>query len=350
MTNKMTSMQRIMTTIGQQEPDRVPFLLPAGLHGAKHLGLSLKEYFSQPKNVAEGQIYVYKRYRQDGVMGFYYGPIEVEGWGGEVIFADDGPPNSGMPMVRKLEDINSLVPPHVQDCPCLQKVLETIRQIKDKVTDEAPIFGVVMSPFSFPVMQMGFDKYIELLYEQPQYFNHLMQINEEFCVEWANAQIKAGCTAIVYFDPVSSSTIIPPEMYRSSGFTVARRTLPRIQGPTITHMASGRCLPILDEITRTGTAVLGFSVLENPADLKTASARRLTLLGNLNAIEMRRWTAQDAEQMVKTCIAAGARGGGFILSDNHGEIPFQVPDEVLMAISEAVHRWGNYPLDWVEAN
>jgi uroporphyrinogen decarboxylase len=69
-------------------------------------------------------------------------------------------------------------------------------------------------------------------------------------------------------------------------------------------------------------------------------------LGNLNGIEMRRWTEQQAEEEVKKAIARGAPGGGFILADNHGEIPFQVPDEVLLAISEAVHTWGAYPLKW----
>ncbi|HSO82907.1 MAG TPA: methylcobamide--CoM methyltransferase MtbA, partial [Thiocapsa sp.] len=42
---------------------------------------------------------------------------------------------------------------------------------------------------------------------------------------------------------------------------------------------------------------------------------------------------------------ASGHGGGFILSDNHGEIPYQVPEDTLLAISEAVHRWGTYPLD-----
>ena len=38
------------------------------------------------------------------------------------------------------------------------------------------------------------------------------------------------------------------------------------------------------------------------------------------------------------------QGGGFILADNHGEIPWQVPDGVLTAIAQAVARWGRYPL------
>ena len=49
----------------------------------------------------------------------------------------------------------------------------------------------------------------------------------------------------------------------------------------------------------------------------------------------------------KNAIKKVGPGGGFILSDNQGEIPWQVPDEVLMAISDAVRRWGRYPLDWV---
>ena len=66
-----------------------------------------------------------------------------------------------------------------------------------------------------------------------------------------------------------------------------------------------------------------------------AAAGKLTLLGNLNGVTMRRWTAEQAEAEVKAAIAAAAPGGGFILADNHGEIPFQVPDEVLHAIGAA---------------
>jgi uroporphyrinogen decarboxylase len=238
--------------------------------------------------------------------------------------------------------------PRVSESPRLQEVLKATRILKEKAGDDAPIIGVVMSPFSLPVMQMGFDRYIELMYEQAGLFEQLMHVNEEFCVAWANAQIEAGATAICYFDPVASVTISSPEMYRETGFKVAQRTLARINGPTATHMASGRCLPIVDDLAATGTAVVGVSVLEDLAKLKAACYGKLTVLGNLNGIEMRRWTPLQAEAAVKEAIAKAGPGGGFILSDNHGEIPWQVPEEVLLAISAAVHKWGRYPLDWIE--
>ncbi len=347
MTN-MTSLQRVLTTLGHQEPDRVPFFLLVTMHGAKELGISIKEYFSRAENVVEGQLRMRAKYRHDCLYNIFYAPVEVEAWGGEVIFYDDGPANSGQPFIRRPEEIEHLEPPRVKETPCLVRVLQTTEMLKARVGDDAPIIGVVMSPFSLPVMQMGFDKYIELMYEHPELFERLMRVNEEFCVAWANAQLEAGATAIGYFDPVSSTTITPREMYLETGFQVAKRTLARIQGPTATHMASGRCLPIVDDVAQTGTAIIGTSVLEDLAEVKAACRGKLTVLGNLNGIEMRRWTPAQAEAAVKDAIAKAGPGGGYILSDNHGEIPWQVPDEVLMALSEAVHKWGRYPLDWVE--
>ncbi len=344
----MNSMQRVLTTLRHKEPDRVPLFLLTTLHGAKELGLTIEEYFSCAKNVVEGQMRLLKKYRSDCLYPFFYAPIEVEAWGGKTIFQLDCPPNAGPPIIRHPYDIDTLQAPRVAESPSLMRVLDTISQLKEQVGDSVPIVGVAISPFSLPVMQMGFDRYIELIYEQPERFKRLMYENEEFCVEWSNAQLAAGATAICYFDPVASCTITPRELYLKTGHQVAKRTLARINGPTAIHLSSGRGLPIMADLAATGTAIAGISVLEDLAELKAAARGKLTLLGNLNGVEMRRWTAEQAETEVKRAIAKAGRGGGFILADNHGEIPWQVPDDVLLAIGDAVERWGRYPLDWIE--
>ncbi|MDM8530160.1 uroporphyrinogen decarboxylase family protein [Anaerolineales bacterium HSG25] len=341
----MTSLQRVLTTLGHQEPDRVPLFLLVTMHGAKELGLSIKEYFSKAENVVEGQLRMRAKYRHDCLNGLFYAPIEVEAWGGEVIYVENGPPNSGRPFIRKPEDIKTVEPPNVKESKCLGEALKAINMMKEKVGDDAPIIGVAVSPFSLPVMQMGFDKYIELMYEQPDLFNLLMKKNEEFCVAWANAQLEAGATAICYFDPVSSVTISTRDMYLKTGFEIAKRTIARINGPTATHVASGRCLPIVGDIAQTGTVVVGTSVDEDLAEMKAACKGKLTVLGNLNGIEMRNWTPEQTETIVKDAIAKAGPGGGYIMADNHGEIPWQVPEEVLLGISEAVHKWGRYPIE-----
>ncbi|MHC1708875.1 MAG: uroporphyrinogen decarboxylase family protein [Methanomassiliicoccales archaeon] len=339
----ITSFDRVMTAIGQKEPDRVPYFLLLTMHGAKELDMPIRQYFSKAENVVEGQSRMLRRYGHDCIYAFFYAPLEVEAWGGEVIYYEDGPPNTGRPFLTR-ENIATLEVPEVQSSKPLQKVLGAQRALRERFGNDFPIIGVSISPFSLPVMQMGFEAYLELLLHDKERFWDLMKVNEKFCTEWSNAQLEAGAHAICYFDPVSSSTIVTPEMYRRTGMLVAERTIRSIKGPTATHFASGRCKDILDQVAGTGTAMAGVSMLEDLAELKERAAGRLTLLGNLNGLTMRKWDSEETASQVREAIRKAAPGGGFILSDSHGEIPWQTPTEVLLDIGKAVRKYGTYPI------
>jgi uroporphyrinogen decarboxylase len=342
--NSVNSLQRVLTALSFKEADRVPFFLLLTTHGARELGLSIKDYFTNPEAVAEGQCRMRQRYGHDCVYAFTYASIETEAWGANVDFAADGPPNAASLVIHQPRDIDSLSVPDIHSTPCLERNLKAIRIMKARINDEAPIIGVVMSPFSLPVMQMGFSAYLDLLHEDRTRFNRLMETNTEFCISWANAQLDAGATAICYFDPVSSTDMIPIELYRELAYPVACRTIGDIHGPTATHFASGRSLGLVDLVAGTQTAMISISVSDDLAEAKKLCHDRLTVFGNLDGITMRRWTRDDAEREVRNAINAAAAGGGFILSDNHGEIHYSVDETILDSIAEAVHRWGCYPL------
>jgi len=100
MTNN-TSLQRVLTTLEHKEPDRVPLFLFVSMHGAKELRMSIKEYFSKAKNVVKGQLLMREKYRNDCLYSLFYAGIEVEAYGGEVIYYEDGPPNTGKPFISQ---------------------------------------------------------------------------------------------------------------------------------------------------------------------------------------------------------------------------------------------------------
>ena len=343
----MTSRERVFATMAHREPDRVPQFLATTLTGAREVGLSIPEYFSRAENVIEGQLRMQRRFRNDCYLGFLYGPLEVEAFGGEVVFVDDGPPNSGQPVIEDLARIDALEPPDPRRSPVLRRTLDVIAGLAERGDPEVPILGVAIAPFSLPVMQLGFPAYLDLLAERPDLVARLLAVNETFCIAWANAQLAAGCTAVTYFDPLASPTSVSPAMYRQWGKPAARRVLARLQGPAAAHLASGRVLGVVDDLIEIGAAGIGTGDLEDAAAVKAACRGRTTMIGNLNGIAMARWTPKQAEAAVKDLLAAAAPGGGFVLCDGHGELPWQVPDEVVLAISEAVHTWGRYPLDWV---
>lgn len=343
----MTSIERVLTTITHQEPDQIPLFLFLSLYGAKELDMTPIKYFSKAENIVKAQLIMKEKYTNDCIYTFFYAPIEVEAFGGEVLFVDDGPPNSRESIIKDFKDIDVLKVPDIKSVSCLCRVLEATSRLKDKVNNTVPIIGVVMSPFSLPVMQMGFEKYLELIYFHQDHFKILMKKNAAFCISWANAQIQAGATAICYFNPLASPAMIEKETYLSTGYPIDRDVLSKINGPTATHLASAMTLPVLDEIANTGTVMLGFSSNDDVNEIKEAATNRICLLGNLNGIEMVNWNQQKVHNEVKNLVVRAGNGGGFVLSDSHGEVPWQVPEKVLLEIAEAVQCYGTYPLEEV---
>ena len=350
MKTAMTSMERVLAALSHQEPDRVPLLLLFSLYGARELDMPVKDYFSDAELVIKTQLALQQKYHSDCLYTFAYAAIETEAFGGEVLFVDDGPPNAGAPLISSLEAIPSLTRPELGNSPGLQRILTVTRGLKQVVGDSIPIIGVVMSPFSLPVMQLGFESYLELIYFKPALFKQLMALNSAFCVEWANAQLAAGATAICYFNPLASPTIIDKATYLKTGYPLDCQTLAKINGPTATHLASGITLPVLDEIIASKTALLGFGLDDDVAVLKARASHQIALLGNLNGIEMVNWSLEETRTTVKALIRQAGVGGGFLLSDSHGEIPYQVPPAVLATIADTVAEWGQYPLKWIGAD
>ncbi|MGV9199011.1 MAG: uroporphyrinogen decarboxylase family protein [Promethearchaeia archaeon] len=148
--------------------------------------------------------------------------------------------------------------------------------------------------------------------------------------------------AIGYADPASSPDIIPYDLFLQTGFKIMQKALNKINGDVAIGFASARCFELLDDIMKTNAVGIVPSVKEDLARIKKKCYEELTIIGNLNAIEMINWTKKEIEVIIKTVIKKAGKGGGFILSDNHGEIPYQVPEQVLIDIKKAVEKYGTY--------
>ena len=338
-------MERFLATVERRDVDRVPYVLPVMLHGARLLGMSLEQYFADAEAVADAQLCLQRRYGHDAIVSLYFAAIEHEAWGGSVRFFEDGPPNAGAPLVRSIEHIPTLRAPEIGDSPRLQKMLQSIRLMRAALGESVPIVGAIVSPNSVPVMQLGFEAYLHVILERRDLYDQLMAINEPFAAAWANAQLEAGASMMVYFDPVASPTILPRTLYRQTGWPVARRIIGQIKAPVAVGLASGRALPIIPDLIEAGATAVGVSCDDDLAACKRAAGTAMTVMGNLNGIAMRRWTRDEVDVQVRTAIDAAAAGGGFMLSEHHGEVPLQVPDATLMALAEAAQRWGRFPLE-----
>ena len=68
----MNGWQRIQAVASGQLPDRIPVFCNLFEQGATELGLSIREYYSKPENVAEGQLRLRRKYDYDNLWGAFY--------------------------------------------------------------------------------------------------------------------------------------------------------------------------------------------------------------------------------------------------------------------------------------
>lgn len=340
----MTPLQRVEAALAHREPDRVPLILPLVLQGAREMGVPIPDYFRRPGLMAEAQVRLRRRYGHDALVGAAYAAVDLEAFGGRAMFFEDGPPNAGPPTLKRPEDILRLEPPRVEDCPALARILDLQQRLALAGKGEVPVVGSLVAPFSLAVLQLGFERFMDLLQDGPELLARLLAVNEAFAGAWARAQFRAGATAVACADPMGSATVVTHAQYLAVGLPSLRRLIQGLPGPAVIHLASARALPTLADLAATGAVAVGVGPQEDLAVLKAAAGQRIALLGNLDGLAMRTWTPAQAEAQVAQAIAKAAAGGGFLLSDGHGEIPWQVPDAVLEAVAAAARRWGRYPL------
>jgi|APLak6261675434_1056106.scaffolds.fasta_scaffold00209_3 uroporphyrinogen decarboxylase len=342
----MNSLERTVAALSHREGDRPPVFLLFTMHGAKVLGLSLREYFSSAEHVIEGQWRLRQQFGHDCLYAFHYASLELEAWGCGSSFIDEGPPNLGDLLIHRVAELDDLEAPRL-DHPSLRRVLRVIEGLHARARGEAPVVGVVLSPYSVPVMQLGFGPWLELLHEarvQPggqadRRVRRLLALNEDFAARWGAAQLAAGATALVYFDPLFSPTMTSDDLALPLALPMAQRFVQQFAAPVGLHFASGRVQGRWSAALSTGAAVLSVSAEDDLAALKATCHGRAALLGNLNGVQMPHWSARDAHQAASRALTLGAEGGGFVLADNHGELPFHVGDEVLHAVVRAADDW-----------
>lgn len=346
MSGTLTAAARLGEALAHREADRVPFFLPATMHGARLLGVTLPTYLGSAELVVEGQLRVRELLGHDAVTCFICSAAEAEPFGGEVLLFEDGPPNAGNPPLRSAADVERLEPPNPSSSPMLCRTLEVARALRKHLGPDVPILGGAIAPFSLPAIQVGLGRWFELLREAPALVGHLLQVNESFCVAWANAMLDAGASAIALAEPLASPLMVPRASYLALGLPVLRRTIAATRGPVAVSTASAPCAAVAEDLAGAGAVAVGISAEDDLAEVKGRLRGRAAVMGNLSGVPMRTWSAADAERAVRAALAAGGPGGGFVLCEHHGEVPFQVPMEVLVAVSEAARRWGSYPLDW----
>lgn len=233
----------------------------------------------------------------------------------------------------------------------LSFVIETIKILRRELEGRVPLIGFAGAPFTMAtyMIEGGASKNFlhtkKMMFQNPSLYKALMDKITETTTLYLKAQIKAGAQAIQLFDTWAG--VLSPGDYETFALPYVKAVIDSIktQNSGITDKETPiiyfvcECSGILDEIKNSGADVISIDWRINIDDAIRRFGNKVSVQGNLDPCALF-LPAKEIERRVKDILnrAKGARGHIFNLG--HGILP-QTPVENVIAMVEAVHRYGN---------
>lgn len=318
-----SSPQRVVTALTGGVPDTPPIALSLAMQASRITERPLTEILTDADGFVQAQLDMHARWQHDIAVGMLYAVAEAEAFGSDVIFYDDGPPNAGAPVITRPADIERVAAPIIEEHAVLERTLAVIRGMKAGLDGQALVAGVCVGLLSGPVMLMGMAPWLETLLLRPDHAQRMVTVYADFALRWAQAQKDAGADALIWFEPLLSPMIVPAEVARALALAPLQAAV-AVEMPVVLHVASARAQGVVDLAVEAGAAVLLIGRFDDPAELRTAAAGRITLVGPLDGVSMVHWSGDDAADEARAARQAYDAPWGWIASDAHGEIPWNV--------------------------
>jgi uroporphyrinogen decarboxylase len=340
----MTSFERVQTALNRGEPDRVPVLEfvvdPKVARAIYPLGKDIGDLteFLDLDGVGCGA-----RFSRRSISPDRY----VDEWGVTYRVSEEAVDHPIRGPIATLEDLRAYTPPDPDAPDRMGDLPKYVRRFKGK---RAVLFHH-RAAFMWSAYLMGLDTLLMGMMIEPELVEAVMDVVLETNIAIVRRAIRTGAELIVLGDDYASNTgpLMSPKLF-------AQFILPRLQkmvdaiheeGAYCCKHSDGNLWPILDMIV--GTGVDALNPIEPVAGMDIAEVKRkfgaqVCLIGNVDCSHLLSFgTPDEVRQAVRECIAAASKGGGHILSSSNS-IHSGVKPENYVAMVEAVHEFGAYPI------
>lgn len=200
---------------------------------------------------------------------------------------------------------------------------------------------------------VGLEQFLADMALGRDYVGPLLDAVAEYSTSIGLALIDLGADAVLTGDDIGMDRgpMLSPRMWRQWLKPRLQRVLDayRAARPDVilAYHSCGSILPFIGELAEMGVEVLNPVQVTargmEPAALKAAHGQRLAFCGAIDQREvLPHGTPAEVEAEVRRRIAELGPGGGYLAAPTH-DIQADTPVENVLALFEAVRRWGAYP-------
>ena len=326
--------------------DRLPCVPIVGNTAARVLGVKVSELRGNGRLLAQAQIAAYRRFGYDNIRVFTDLYVQAEAMGARVFCPKDETAYLESPAIPDASSLDAIHPVDPGSAGHLPQHLEAMARVLDAVGDEVPVTGAMTGPFTNASFLIGTENLVRLTRKNPEAVHRLCKVSLETSLAYADAMIAIGCTPSLT-DPMSSSTVISPALFREFSFPYLQSLVDfiRTRGKAVTLHICGKTHPIWELMADTGAACLSIDNQASLAEAKAGVGTRVRLMGNVPPAEvMLQGSPDDVRDSVCRCvIEAWDSPGGYIVASGCS-LPTNTPFANIDAMLQAVRVLG-YPPD-----
>ena len=283
----MNGYQRIAAALRGGPLDATPVMLHNFMLAAREAGLTMREFRSNPRQIARAFSESVARYGQDGILVDIDTATLAAAVGVPVAYPENEPAVCRGARLSSLADVDALPPPDVAKFEGIQVWLEAVRLLKREFDGEIYIRGNCdQAPFSLASLMRGAEDWMLDLMEPDNEAAafRLLDYCFEAGTQFLRLMAATGCDMLSNGDSSAGSSLISPRMHRKFAHSYETRlaAFSHDLGLPYAQHVCGNARPILADLAATGADAIELDFKTDSQCVHDALQGRATLIGNID--------------------------------------------------------------------
>ena len=283
----MNGYQRIGAALQGEPVDATPVMLHNFMMAAREAGITMREFRSDPRQIARAFAESVERYGQDGLLIDIDTATLAAALGVPVAYPEDEPAVCQGARLASLAEVDDLPVPDIAKYEGVQVWLEAVRLLKREFDGEVFIRGNCdQAPFSLASLVRGAEGWMLDLMEPDNEAAAFRLL--DYCYE-AGAQFlrlmaSTGCDMLSNGDSSAGASLISPRLHRKFAHSYETRmaSFAHALGLPYAQHVCGNARPILEDLAGTGADAIELDFKTDAQSVHDTLRNRATLIGNID--------------------------------------------------------------------
>lgn len=329
-------LEMIRTSLGHEEPERVPVVPLVGLFSTTLSGAAIFKVLLDHEEQARSIIKALRMYGYDGVFNVMDLTVEAEALGAEVVYPENAFPYLKDHPFGDLDEVTNL-DLYDSESSRISTFVETTRCLSETIGSTHLVSSYVIGPFTLLGHLVGVEYLLEETLDDSQGVKETLETCVSLLSPYVSDLIDAGAHNIVILEPTASNSVISPPYFDLYSRPYVKQMIDDIhsQDAFATLHICGKTDKIISLMCDTGADALSIDSAVDLASAKKEARGRASLIGNVDTTLLLQGEPEAVSIAANSCLKQASQGGGFLLSSGC-DIPIETPVANFEALIQAV--------------